>query len=134
MATTSAAPARVGRWLAAALAAFLLGLGLLYANFAVQGHVFRVRRAQCNHMFEPITEQMPWYALPLAIAATVLLLVSVVLGVPAYRRAYRSGSHGLLALCFVVVALAVLATLFTLWFGVHATIADTPIVPRRCVG
>src|SRR2546423_8453806 len=134
MTTTSAAPARVGRWLAAALAAFLLGLGLLCANFAVHGHVFRVRQAQCNHMFEPITEQMPWYALPLAITATVLLLMSVVLSVVAFRRAYPGGSHGLIALSVLLIIVFVLATLFTFWFGVYGTIADTPIIPRRCVG
>jgi hypothetical protein len=26
------------------------------------------------------------------------------------------------------------ATLFAVWFGVYATIADTPIDPPRCVG
>jgi hypothetical protein len=121
--------------LAAELAAFLLGLGILCANSAIRERVFRARQAApCNQMPDPIAARIPWYALPLSITATVLLLVSVVLGVPAFRRAYRRGSHGLLALSLVLLAVALLATVFTLWFGVYGIVAETPITPRHCEG
>jgi hypothetical protein len=135
MITPSAAPTRrVGPWLAGGLAAFILGLVALAADIATAEHLLRVRQAQCEHLFQPITATMPWYALPLGITATALFVASALLGLVAYRHAHRTGSGALAALSVILIAAGVLATILALWFGVYAVIADTPINPRRCVG
>jgi hypothetical protein len=134
-ATPTASPPRpAGRLLLGAVVTFVAGMAATAVAIAAGQHVHDLRQAQCQHLFKPITAEMPAYALPTAIVGAVLAALAVGLGAVAYRRAAASGSGGLKVMAAVLLVLAVLGTLFALWLGVYAVIQETPIQPTHCVG
>jgi hypothetical protein len=135
VATPTVSPPRpAGRWLLGAVAAFVAGIAATAVAIAAGQHVHNLRQQQCQHLFKPITAQMPGYALPTASAGAVLVALAVGLGLVAYRRAAAAGNGGLKVAAALLVTVAVLGTLFALWLGVYAIIDETPIQPTHCVG
>lgn len=135
VATPTVSPPRpAGRLLLGAVVAFVAGMAATAVAIAAGQHVHDLRQEQCQHLFKPITAQMPAYALPTAVAGAVLAALAAGLSAVAYRRAVASGNGGLKVASVVLLVIAVLGTLFALWLGVYAIIQDTPIQPTHCVG
>jgi amino acid transporter len=119
---------RAGRWLAAALVVFAGGVTATAVAIAVASHVDDQRRDQCARSARQITAAMPGYALPLAVVGAVLVVTALGLAVVGRRGA----GGGLRRAGTVLVAVAIIGTVFSLWLGVYAVGADIPIEPASC--
>jgi cytochrome bd-type quinol oxidase subunit 2 len=110
------------RRLVAALLAFLGGAGALLAVFAIGNRLIDQWHRACNYPRPPVPPQMPWYALPLGVTSTALMVLSTVLALVARRR--MDGAEGWQVVASLLAVAAVFGALVGAWFGVYAVIAD----------
>ena len=100
------------------MSAFAGGIAAVAIAIAAGQHVHDLRQQQCQHLFQKITAEMPAYALPVAGLGAALLALATGLGFVAYRLALAPGSRAVKVAAALLVALALIGTLFALWFGV----------------
>jgi len=106
----------------------VLGLSILGGvavgvTIATDERTHWARVDECNRTGH-ITVPLPGYAIPLSIVAAALFLAAVVVAATGSRRGFT----------LVVLVLAVLGLLFTLWLGVYATIDFAPVPRHACFG
>jgi tryptophan-rich sensory protein len=119
------------RRLVAAATAFTAAVAAMVAVIAAGDRFIDQRNRFCNLPRPPAAPRLPWYELPLGIAATVLMGLSATAAVLAYRRAGATSWSRPAAVLLAVAALA--GALFAAWFGIGAVLAE-PSGPPTCGG
>ena len=97
---------------AASLVAFVAGVVCAVIALVADERYIDAWHTACNQ--PPPQPQMAGYALPVAIAGTVLMGLTVLLALPGWR-----GVPGK-----VLIVLGLLGVLFVAWFGIHGIMAD----------
>jgi len=97
---------------AASLVAFIAAVVCAVIALAADERYIDAWHTACDEA--PPGPQMAGYAVPVAIAGTVLMGLTVLLALPAWR-----GTPGK-----VLIVLGLLGVLFVAWFGIHGITAD----------